>query len=67
MHRSQTPPIRSSYTLPLPGLQAGRTSLIAASICGNLEVVKVLLDIGVDLEAKDKVSSGLSKEVGCRG
>ena len=55
------PPIQCHNRLPLLtssppyGSQLGSTALIQASIKGHVEVVKVLLDKGAGLEAKDKV------------
>ena len=47
--------------------QNGDTVLLYSIKHDNYNKFAVILAAGADMEAKDKVSSGLSKEVGCRG
>lgn len=41
----------------LPEPQLGNTSLILAAFHGNADVVELLLSLGVDIDAKDHVST----------
>ncbi|CAE7940316.1 unnamed protein product, partial [Symbiodinium sp. KB8] len=39
------------------GMSDGATALVLAAFCGHKDTVKLLLDRGADLEAKDRVSA----------
>ena len=57
-------PFPLPFSFPLPSLQHGDSPLIEAAKCGHLEVVRLLLDRGANIDHKNRVRKH-SQLLGC--